>query len=75
MAQPFLIALGGGDRLARRFQGTGGTAPAAPGGSHRIAQLGRDAEHIQQSGMADRIGQAHLFVLALHLYQQRPGTA
>ena len=75
MAQPFLVALGRGDRLAGGFQRQGGPTPVAPRGRDGLAQLRRHAERIQQRGVADGIGQAHLLVLALHLHQQRTDPA
>ena len=71
MAQPFLVAFGGGDGFPRVLQPAQRVPPGAPRLGHRDAQRRRHAERIQQAGMAGGIGQAHLLVLALHFDQQR----
>ena len=75
VAQPFLVALRRGDRFARGLQRGDRLPPGAPGADVGIAQRPRHAERIQQRGMARRIGQADLLVLALHLHQQRSRPA
>ena len=73
VAQPLLVAFRRGDGFARRCQRRNRLAPAAPRRDHGIAQRPRHAERVQQPGVARRIGEADLLVLALHLDQQRGG--
>ncbi len=71
MTQPLLIALRRRDRRVGSLQGRDRLTPRAPRRCRGIAQRPRDTERIEQTGMARRIGEADLFVLALHLDQQR----
>ena len=70
MAEPFLIAFSRGDCRAGVIQPGQRVPPDAPRRGHGRSDGRRNPERIQQTGMAGRVGQAHLFVLALHFHQQ-----
>jgi hypothetical protein len=75
VAQPFLLALRGGDHLARIGQALGRGAPGAPGFRGGGAAGFQRTEGIEQRAVAGRVRQAHLVVLALHLDQRRTQAA
>ena len=73
VAQPFLVAFRRGDRLPRNLQRGERIAPPPPRRRRAVTQRTRHAERVEQRGMARRVGQADLLVLALHFHQQRAG--
>ena len=75
VAQPVFLAPGGIQLGAGLMQQSERRAPGVPGAVGGVRERQRAAECVQQSGMGGGIGQAHLFVLALHLDQQRAQAA